>query len=226
MNVIGGAAQNGNVVIGLDGVLTIENSLINNGLGYGLVMHATNQVNQNVAEVNTFQNLQKGAIFPQMIDPNAPPLTGTWLDAWSFGRGVTDIADSFYDVQAAVWFAGAANPWAMTAAGFGIRFEADGGFIWTVAEHSPIIGCESYSAEYMTGNVSATSSTISFDQEHWRSKFINSCDASQNVDTWVTPSLVELPYTIVKRFKASTNEVFWELKFTNPDGSTFSYFRK
>lgn len=114
----------------------------------------------------------------------------------------------------------------MESAGFGIRIGENGNFTWTMVEHSPMTGCESYSAEYITGSATISSGTISFNQDYWRSKFINSCDVSQNVDIDVSTSVIELPYQINKMYNAITMEEYWELKFTNPDGSMFSFYRR
>ena len=51
-------------------------------------------------------------------------------------------------------------------------------------------------------------------------------DATQNVDITVTPQEIELPYEINRLYDLITGEGYWELKFKNPDGSTFSYYRK
>jgi hypothetical protein len=74
--------------------------------------------------------------------------------------------------------------------------------------------------------MSFTENHVEFEMTYWRSKFMNSCDASQNVDTEVTPFGFGLPYEINKGYNAVNGGTFWELKFTNPDGSTFSFYRK
>ena len=86
-------------------------------------------------------------------------------------------------------------------------------------------GCESWSAEYITGTASIASDEIIFHQNFWRSKFVNSCDPSQNVDMEVTPSDIPLTFKIEKMYDVFSGEEYWQLKFTNPDGSTFSFFR-
>jgi hypothetical protein len=153
-------------------------------------------------------------------------MTGAWMDYWSFFiQGATAVNNNYYNAQTSTWFGGAADPWTMANAGFGIQFNQDGHFIWTAAERSPGAGCDSYSAEYMTGVAAISTTAVVFDLDFWRSKFINLCDETQNVDTNVTPFEVSLPYQIREKQKPS-GENYWELKFTNRDGSTFSYYRK
>jgi hypothetical protein len=224
-NRISDAEHEGNIVIGHNGILKIENSIIKNGLGYGIVAKSINGLNTNVTVANTFSNLQKGLIFPAQFE-DLPPVTGVWLDLWSFNRNAGNIANNIYNTNTGIWFGGADNPWAIADASFGIRIEENGHFTWTIAEHSPMTGCESYSAEFITGQATVSSGAISFQQEYWRSKFVNKCDESQNVDTGVTPSEIILPYTINKMYNVLTGEQYWELKLTNPDNSTFSFYRR
>jgi len=185
-----------------------------------------NRVNQNLILVNSFNNLLRGTVYPAILTyPDRPSVTGVWLDQWSFNQDAADIADNFFNKETGLWFEGAANPWAMSAAGFGIRFDENGTFTWNIAEHSPMVGCESYSAEYITGTATISSDMITFDQDYWRSKFINSCDTSWNVDTEVSTSVIMIPYEISKMYDFSGNE-YWQITFTNPDGSEFSFYRR
>lgn len=227
LNVIADAAHPANIVVGDFGKLTIQNSVIRNGLGYGLVTKVLENVNHNMVLVNTFENLGRGSVFPTILSyPDRPSVTGVWLDEWSFSQRLNTVADDFYNRQTQTWFDGAPNPWTMSPPGFGIRFDENGNFTWTAAEHSPSTGCESYSAEYMTGSATVSADRISFDQNYWRSKFINSCDETQNVDIEVAPSVISLPYEIFRLYDMFSGEGYWGLKFTNPDGSTFSYYRR
>lgn len=222
---IADADQEGNIVVGQNGLLKIENSAIKDGLGYGIVSKTIGSINTDVHVVNTFINLQKGSVFPAPTE-DLPPIDGVWLDRWSFNHSKDEIGSSLYDKNSGTWFAGAANPWAMQNASFGIHIEEDGRFTWTIAEHSPMTGCESYSAEFITGQASIATGTITFQQDYWRSKFVNKCDETQNVDTEVTPTEFVLPYAITKMYDVLTGEKYWELKLTNPDNTTFSYYRR
>ncbi len=222
---IADAEHPGNIVLGHAGIIVIENSVIKNGLGYGVVAKTTSQLNANMTTVNTFIALQKGMIFPEIPDPTPlPALAGVWLDEWSFKKDFDNIQDNFYNPDTQSWFSGAADPWA-TGKGIGLRFDNTLGFTWLIAEHSPMTGCESWSAEYITGTASIASDEIIFHQNFWRSKFVNSCDPSQNVDMEVTPSDIPLTFKIEKMYDVLSGEEYWQLKFTNPDGSTFSFFR-
>ena len=224
-NRISDADHEANVVVGQNGLLKLENSVITKGKGYGVVTKTLNNVNANVASSNIFNNLQKGTIFPVPIN-NLPAITGVWLDQWSFNQGANVISSNFYDRVGGTWFEGASNPWAMEPAAFGIRIDENGDFVWTIAEHSPMTGCESFSTEYITGKAIITDASVAFEQQYWRSKFVNKCDASQNVDTEVTPVSISLPYTITKTYNMWTGEECWMLKFTNPDQSTFTFYRR
>lgn len=224
-NRIEDAEHEANIVVGHNGKLKIQQSQIKDGLGYGIVIKSVSSLNTNVMAINTFTNLQKGPMFPAPIH-DVPPVTGVWLDQWSFNRNADSIFDNLYDRSTGTWFGGAVNPWAIPGASFGIRIDVDGKFIWTIAEQSPMTGCESYSTEYITGKTVVSPSTISFQQDNWRSKFVNNCDESQNVDTDVTPTEFVMPYSINKMYNVLTGEQYWELKLTNPDQSTFSYYRR
>lgn len=225
---IAGSEHSGNIVLGHSGVVTIEHSVIKNGLGYGVVAKTSNQMNEDITQVNTFVALENGPIFPEIHQsPELPPLTGVWLDEWSFRQGFDNIQDNFYNNQTQVWFGGAANPWVTgSEKGMGIRFDEDQKFLWLIAEHSPSTGCESYSAEYITGSTTVETDAITFNQDYWRSKFINSCDPSQNVDMNVMPSPIRLGYKIERMYNVLTYEGYWMLTFTNPDGSRFSFYRR
>ena len=108
----------------------------------------------------------------------------------------------------------------------GIQITDDGHFTWAIGEPSPMTGCESWSAEYITGTISMTEETITFHQDFWRSKFINACEPDQNVDMEVSPSDITLKFEYDKLYNLFSGEVTWVLRFTNPDGSTFTLYRK
>ncbi len=222
-----GAEHEGNIVLGPSGKVVIENTSIKFGLGYGVVANTKTQVNADIAAVNAFASLTKGWVFPTILHyPYLPLLTGEWLDYWSFFNGKTGIAPNFYNAATQTWYGGAASPWVMAGTlGMGLHISEDKSYTWTIAEHSPMTGCESYSSEFITGNVTWTDETVMFTEDFWRSRFINSCDASQNVDIDVTPGAMTLSYTITKMFNVSTGAEYWELRFINPDNSTFSLYR-
>lgn len=228
LNRIGDADHHANVVVGRYGKLLIEHSSISNGIGYGLVTKSIGNVNFDLINHNTFANLPGGYVFPTALYyPDKPELAGEWLDYWSFNRGETFVSDNYYNKESGVWFEGAATPWEMTTGnGIGIRFHEDGRFTWIIAEISPMMGCVSYSAEYITGSYTSSEDAISFDQDFWKSKFVNRCNESQNVDTEVTPQQIDLPYEITKMHNMWTGESYWMLTFKNPDQTTFSFYRR
>lgn len=223
---IGDGSYPANITVSAQGLVKVENSTLINGLGYGLVAQNQNAYNENFTTSNTFSNLQSGIVFPEIIENPLTTLTGEWVDYWSFTNGLSSIAPNFYNKESGVWFNGAANPWAMNPRGFGLRFTENGNFVWTIAEHSPMTGCESYSAEYITGSFEILDGSISFNQDYWRSKFTNSCDESQEVDIEVTPSVIPIQYQISKMNNPFTNTEVWKLTFTNPGGSSFFFYKK
>ena len=186
------------------------------------------QLNEDITLANEFVNLAKGNVFPQIIEfPDLPSLTGEWLDEWSFQNNRTSPSDKFYDEGTEIWFEGAADPWTMPSdKGFGIVITEDQTFIWAAAKVTTWTGCENYNAEFMKGSVAWDDETITFTQTYWRSKFRNVCDPSQDADLEVETGVIALPYRIEKMHNPITSEEFWKLTFTNPDNTTFSYYRK
>jgi hypothetical protein len=225
---IGPQEQHGNIVVGENGQLIVRYSHLKNGLGFGINAFAADRINADVVQVNTFENLSKGYVFPSALYyPDRPALTGAWVDWWSFNQNIASVSTNFYNRETGSWYNGAPTPWTMnTNEGIGIHIDEHGRFIWSAAEHSPWTGCEAYSAEYMEGTVVVHNEKVIFYQEYWRSKFVNSCDPAQNVEMEVAPDEVHLPYEITKMYNMLTGEGYWQLKFTNPDGSTFAYYRR
>lgn len=216
-----------NIALGNGGQVHVENSVISNGPGYGLVAKYIYQVNENIASVNEFRNLLQGKILPRVIMfPDRPSLAGDWVDMWTYTQGVESVELDFYDPATGVWFAGATSPWTQTAAGMGIHISADGKFTWSIAEHSPMTGCGSYSAEFIEGTLTFDEETISFHQDYWRSKYVDGCDASANQDIEITPADFAVQYEYDKFHHAQTGEVIWQLRMINPDGSSFSFYRR
>ncbi len=222
-----GAQHEGNIVVGPSGKLSIEHATIKFGLGYGLVANTKTQVNEDIVTANVFHNLAKGWVYPAALQyPDMPSLTGQWLDQWSFFNGKTSVASDFYNVESGTWYGGATSPWTMAGTqGTGLYIGDDKSYTWAIAEHSPWVGCESYSSEFITGNLTWTDETVTFTEDFWRSRFINSCDPTQNVDINVTPGSMTLRYTITRLVNMITGKEYWELKFINPDNTTFSLYR-
>lgn len=226
-NKIPGAIFPANIAIGGNGVLKVENSVVKNSLAYAIAANGELNINQDVAFVNTFNNVPQGPVYPKKLNYlDWPSMTGVWLDRWSFTHGSNSIADDFFDATSSTWFGGAERPWEMNGAGFGIIFNEDGTFTWAIAEDGPMNGCGTFSAEYITGNMSIGVNSVTFNQNYWRSKFVNPCDESWNTDIEVDTQNITLPYDINKMYNVQTGEGYWELKFTNPDNSTFTFYRK
>ena len=225
---IGGASHQSNVVIGPGAKASIVHSTIKNGLGYGIVAISKDQLNEDIIPANEFFNLAKGIIYPKAIQyPDMPSLKGEWFDQWTFQNNRTSVSANFYDQESATWFEGAESPWTMTSdKGLGIVINDDNSFVWAAAEATPWTGCENFNAEFMKGSVVWDEETITFNQAYWRSKFVNVCDPSQNADLEVETGEIALRYEINKMYNMLTGEAFWQLKFFNPDNSTFSYYRR
>lgn len=227
--ILPGMSERTNVGVGPAGTLKVENSWIRYGGGYGVIASFMYQVNETVVSANFFEGLQKGLVLPRLLTyPDRPSLEGEWVDQWSLNKGYTSIAALFYNQSTGSWFEGASDPWKMTAKGMGIRISSNGEFVWTIAENSPPTGCVSYSAEFIKGTVSINDETIVFDQEYWRSKFTNSCDASGEMDIEVDPGQFSFTYEFIKHYNLFSGELlYWEVKFTDTaSDNTFSYYRK
>lgn len=207
------------------GTLSVMNSTIQNGLGYGIIVKNRSQINNDVTSVNYFSNFVHGNVLPDVLnDPNAPSLAGEWLDSFRAAKNNLVIGN-IYNVTTGTWFDGAANPWEMTT-GFGLRINADNSFTWNIVINTSVESCPSYNAEYITGTITDEYGYITFNQDYWRSRFDSSCDPSQNVDSEIDPYTHMLRYEILKTYDMWTGEVIWELKFYNPDNTSFSYYRK
>ncbi len=218
-----------NVAVSNGGKLTARNSKFHDGKGYGVVTAQKDRVNADIMTSNSFFNFVLGNAYPESLtNPEPPDLASDWVDWWSFNEELYIVDEKFFVKSSEIWFKGALGPWSMSdQQGFGIRISENGNFIWTVAErHTFAPECNSYSAEYILGSIQVVGNQIKFEQNYWRTKFTNSCDTSQNSDENVTPVIIVLNYEINRVFHHLTGMPFWELKFINPDGSTFSYFRK
>jgi hypothetical protein len=217
---------NANVQVSNTGRLSLRHSTIEQGTGWGVVAYTNQgaQLNADAATVNQFSNLTRGNLKLTSTEATAP-LAGEWLDAWSFRRGKA-LSDQFYDRATGQWFNAAADPWSMTPrGGIGLRIDADGRYVWTIAEYGPAAGCGNpYSADYITGNVTANGNRLTFVENYWRSKFYNPCDPSQSADTDVMPGSSTLPYEIF-RGTGPDGVSCWVLRLTNPDNSSFKYYR-
>jgi hypothetical protein len=218
--------KKGNVMV--SGRLIARDSRFFHGHGYGVVVQQSNLVNSDVVSSNVFSNFSEGIAFPEsLVNPEPPTLAGDWVDWWSFNEEYYTVDPKLYDKSNNLWFKGGADPWNMNVQqGFGLKISETGKFIWTIAErHLFDPNCISYSAEFITGTLHAINSQMTFSQDFWRSKFENSCAPDQNVDELITPGIIAIKYEIKRVFHPISGRPFWELKFTNPDNSTFSYFR-
>ena len=214
-----------NVAISPSAKVSVLNSTFEKGQGWGLVAEAGADINADIATANFYDDFIDG-YYKLPFPPETTTLTGQWMDSWSFQASRLEIYENYYDATAALWFNGASSPWLMSGdSGFGLKINEDGSYLWTIAEHSPMTGCNSYSAEYITGNYEQTENEIVFEETYWRSKFVNSCAPDQNVDTDVQSGGMTLRFEINRMYNVFTGAAYWELKLINPDNSFFTYYR-
>lgn len=227
-SIIADADQKGSIVVGASAFVSVKNSVIKNGNGYGIVAKSLANLNGDVLTVNTFENLSQGNTYPAPPPPRVKPsLTGTWVDQWTLNHQKSTIDENLYDRETGKWFGGVADPHSAENAGYGLMISPDGKFIWTNVEYFGVFECPSYTADYMTGNTMVLpNNVVTLNLTYWRSMFFSSCDATLNLDTGVETSPVTLQYEINEMFNVWTGEFFWELKFFRPDNSTFSLYRK
>ena len=215
-----------NIGVAGTGKLSVFQSKIEQGLGWGIAADEGSQLNQDLTTSNTFTGLAAGNYKLPASEPRIAALAGEWVDSWSFQNQHYNIDGNYFNQTSATWFNGAEDPWQMNpASGFGLKIEEDGHYTWTIAEHSPSTGCVSYSAEYITGNVAAIGNELTFQENYWRSKFYNSCDTEQNVDFNVQPGQMTLRFEVSRLYDLFTGIAFWELRIINPDGSFFNYYK-
>lgn len=220
------------VAVAATGKATIMNSVFRKSGGWGLLafMDRGAQLNENVTSANEFgEALTAGAYkLTSVAPPNAVPLAGQWLDQASYTAGHA-LDELFYDRTSNLWFRGASDPWTMSPrAGFGIKIDSQGNYTWTIAQrHDPIADCGvPYSAEYLTGRVTAVGSQLQFVESYWRTKFYHPCDATMNVDSNVAPGSMLLNYQIEMLYNMFTGEpACWQLTIYSLDGSSFKYFK-
>lgn len=206
--------------IAVSGTTVIEHSTIHHGNGWGIVL-AYGKLNVDVVAVNVFFNLLSGDVkFSVVHEP--VDLAGDWVDWWSVTRNRHVVTENFYDRSNGTWFGGAADPWTMTNVGFGLKIKSDGKYVWTIAEHSPLTGCASYSAEHITGTIQNGPNQLTFTEERWRSKFYFSCDESQNVDTEVQPGQMTLPAETLQETHFGKK---YDVLKLHSGGSSFKYYR-
>jgi hypothetical protein len=212
-----------NVAVASFASLSVTNTAIWHGLGWGVVTDEGAQINSDVKTQNNFTDLLLGNV--KLFAAETTTLQGAWVDAWSFNKGLATIDENFYDVTTGTWFNGAEDPWKMSpASAIGLNVHEDGSYVWTIAENSPITECISYSAEYFRGTLDATNTEITFTESYWRDKYYNSCDEEGNIDQEVPPGTMSLRYEIsLETNQAGTK--YWALKLFNPDDSFFTYYR-
>jgi hypothetical protein len=216
-----------NLAVAPVGKVSVLNSKIENGLGWGIVAEPGAQINGDVITSNYLNQLAEGKYKFPFSEAITASLAGDWLDQWSFNNQHPQIHANFFDQESETWFNGGADPWSMDPqTGFGLKINADGSYLWTIAEHSPSSPeCVSYSAEYITGNMLASGDELSFAENSWRSKFYNSCDTEQNVDLDVEPGTMVLRYEINRMYNVFTYVEYWQLRIINPDNSSFTYYK-
>lgn len=214
--------------IAVSGKLIVRMSNISHSGGYGVYATNANFVNSDIASSNVFASTPAGVVFPEILNnTSTPTLAGVWVDQWSFNQKLYQLDENFYNRETGQWFGGAESPWYPNqVGGFGISFTEEGKFSWMIVDrtlYDPF--CNSYSAEFITGTYGFDANTVQLNQEYWRSKFYLSCDEDSNFDGTIETGVIDLRYEIQKLIHPARGITYWELKFINPDNSTFSYFK-
>lgn len=214
--------------IAVSGRLIVKMSNISYSGGYGVYATNVENVNSDIASSNIFASTPAGVVFPEVLaNPSPPSLSGIWVDQWSFNQKLYHLDENFYNRETGQWFGGAEYPWdPKPNGGFGISFSENGKFSWMIVDrplYDPF--CPSYSAEFITGTYGFDTNTVHLNQEYWRSKFYLSCDQDSNYDGNIETGVIDLRYEIQKIIHPVSGIAYWELKFINPDNSTFSYFK-
>lgn len=217
-----GFARLGNLEanIGVIGSAVIQNSHIHHGNGWGIVA-TDGLLNENAETVNQFNNLLLGNVKMKVVYEPVE-LAGDWMDWWSVTHDRHEVSVSLFDRATETWFGGAADPWSMTNAGFGLRINSDGSYVWTIAMPSPPTGCVSYSAEHFTGQVQNSPNALTFVEASGRSKFYFSCDESMNVDMDVQPGQMTLAIETLQ--ETHFGKKYDVLKLYS-GGESFKYYR-
>lgn len=217
------------VAISTSGKASIEHTSFKHGLGWGLVAFTDKGalLNDNVLEINSFENLPSGHAKLSSGDISLQQLKGEWLDEESFTNSRA-IDDLFYDQAANRWFRGADSPWSMAPpSGFGLKVDETGNYLWVIAENGPVAGCgNSYSAEFIKGNIAINGSQLQFTESYWRSLFFNPCDESQSVDTSISPGTSTITFKVKSLYDMWTGEAILELSLFMPDGFVINYYKK
>lgn len=150
-------------------------------------------------------------------------LRGVWLDHWSTSMGY-ELATETYDFETNVWFMGRQDFWDMAPyRGFGISFDQDGNFIWVLGSDGGLVGCQSYSIDFMKGTAVAQNGTIRFHAAERRQRYESTCDPSLNFDRDASGGDFEMEFVV----GATQDTGLPTLRLVNPiDGTTFDYFEK
>lgn len=227
LNEISGMNLKANVSVTASGKVTVSQSTFSHGLGWGIAVAQGALINNDITTSNLFNDLAEGNLNLPATDPETTTLAGEWVDQWSFNNAHYTVNETLYNPNDNIWFNGSIDPWSMNAPGFGLKINEDGSYTWTIADRSLWTGdCISYSAEYITGNVTQNGNELSFQESYWRSKFYSPCNPDANVDTNVQPGGMVLRYEISQEHNTDTGSDYWKLKIINPDDSFFTYYRQ
>jgi hypothetical protein len=214
-----------NVGVAAGGQLTITNSLLEKSAGWGIALEEGSNYNDNIHTGNNFISTTLGSVkFPEQRQSTA--IAGEWVDESSFDAKNYSINENFYNRQTGQWFEGTDNPWTMSPqSGFGLKIDASGNYVWTIALQHSQLECIAWSAEHLTGHVTADGEFLNFVESSWRSKYVNSCTPEENVDMEVQPGQMQLPYEIGQESNVFTGEQYWVLSITS-GGQTFKLYKR
>jgi hypothetical protein len=229
--VAGLVSTKASIAVTEDGFLSIFNSHISHGEGWGIAADTEKGaiINQDVSTVNTFENLSEGNV--RLVNGGAPTseipasLVGEWVNQWSLDMGYTVVED-YYDETNASWFKGAYDPWSMEPyPAYGLKIDEGGNFYWIVYASSGNGGCRSYSTEFVKGKVAVQDQQIIFKPSLRRKKYHSTCNPSLNFDEAQPLDHFTLGYSLSKTINNQQQEQ-WLIELINPDQSSFTFFKK
>lgn len=203
--------------IALEGDTQAKLKLTNSFVGYnvGVALHV---------EPNAWLISENNQIIDSQDHELPETLKGNWLDSWSFQNSYI-IDDKFYDTDTDVWFRGAMSPWDMDPRpGTGFSILENGEFVWNYGLSTGVGGCQSYTVEFLKGEVKAEGNTIIFEPSARRRKYHSTCEPSLNFDQDESTDAFAMVYKISLETNA-LGLIVWVLKLHHSNGAYSLYYK-
>lgn len=151
-------------------------------------------------------------------------LRGSWLDSWSFQNSYI-IDDKFYDATTGTWFRGAVSPWDMDPRpGTGFTILENGEFVWNYGLSTGVGGCQSYTVEFLQGEVNTEGNTITFEPSVRRRKYHSTCEPSLNFDRDESTQAFAVAYEITQE-TSELGTTLLKLTLHHDNGAYTEYYR-